>query len=159
MKFLYAMKYDDASWHFDSTQKITDEERWNIASAHIAVYLRCCFAQGWLGELHLEDESSRLDAQKVLTASMTATEFFITHCDCKFTDEDLNREGNAFTMYYFNRHYPEDLENKECINGELLSSTEDKYNYPKIKEIFDQRYAKWLSKEKSATKKPKWKFW
>ena len=150
------MKYDDASWHYESTPEGPEEERWNVAAAHIGVYLKWCLLKGWAGELHTDDEFGTAALEKVRSAEMTGTEFFISHCDCKFTDEDLVEEGNDFTTYYYEGDFASDVESLE--NGKLLSSPEGDFDYSRLSELFDRRYEEWVSSGRpTAKKKPWWK--
>jgi len=138
------MKYDDASWHFDSTPEFEEEdERWVIAAAHIGVYLKWCLLQGWAGQLHTEEESDRAIVEQVKSGDMTGAEFLIQQCDCKFTDEDLNDEGNAFTAFYYADIYPEDLES--VARDSILSAPESEYDFPALSEIIDRQYAEWFA--------------
>jgi hypothetical protein len=148
------MKYDDASWHYDSTPEGSEDERWNVASAHIGVYLKWCLLKGWAGELHTGDSFSAAALNKVRSAEMTGTKFFITQCDCKFTDEDLVDEGNAFTGYYYEGDFVSDIESLE--KGKLLSSPEEDFNFRELSAIFDRRYEEWVSNGRPAKKKTSW---
>jgi hypothetical protein len=151
------MKYDDASWHYESTQEGPEDERWNVAAAHIGVYLKWCLLRGWAGELHTCDDFGTAGLKKVQSAEMTGTEFFISHCDCKFTDEDLDDEGNAFTAYYYEGDFVSDLESIE--EGKVLSSPEGNFDFNRLSELFNRRYEEWVSSGRPATKKkPWWRF-
>jgi hypothetical protein len=67
--------------------------------------------------------------------------------DGKFTDEDLNEEGNSFAQHYF------DLETGQYVQdyGETLGfSPDDLYYVPdswetfdRLKPVLDRRYAEW----------------
>ena len=76
----------------------------------------------------------------------TGTEFLIENCDCRLTDEDLNEEGNAFTAYYYEHFYYEDLEN---IYGDV-SHEESAYDFDTLNKKLTARYQEWL-----ANKRPK----
>lgn len=151
------MKYDDAKWHFESTPEGDKDTRWNQAAAHIGVYLRCCFAQGWIGEQHAEDDAARLAAREVIAGIRTGTDFLITYSDCRLLDDDLSEEGNAFTAYYYDKEYTADIE--PFIKGELLNVSEAQYDYLKIKAVFDKRYAEWVAQGRPAKAKAWWRFW
>lgn len=153
------MKFDDASWHYDSTPKGSEEKRWDVAAAHIGIYLKWCLLKGWAGELHTEDETSAEAVEAVKTGTMTGTKFLIEQCDCKLTNEDLSDEGLAFTSYYYDDLYPHDAE--PLIDGKMLSSPEEKYDFARLSAVIDKRYADWLSAGRPAkmAKKPWWKLW
>jgi hypothetical protein len=81
--------------------------------------------------------------------SLTPGAFFLKFCDGKFTDEDLNDEGNAFAEHYF------DLETGKYVNdyGDTLGlSPDDLYygsdtweTFDKLRPVLDRRYAEWKS--------------
>ena len=165
------MKYDDASWHIESTPDGPEDERWDAAAAHIAVYLRWCLLKGWAGELHTSDADSVDSIKAVLAGTMRATEFLSTHCDSKLMDEDLNDEGNAFTAFYYDSGYADDLEH--LSGGGVLSLPEESYDLSRFQEVLDKRYAEWVAAGRPAEKparpqdpseprkpkKPWWKMW
>ena len=68
-------------------------------------------------------------------------------CDGKFTDEDLNDEGNEFAREYFDfdeRRYLADYE--ELLGGDLptLYHVADSWeNYDCLKLRLDERFAEW----------------
>ena len=91
------MKYDDASWHYGGN--FPDGQPDEHGGTHIALFLRWCFSRGWAGELHTEDEPEAV--AQVIDGRLPATEFLFKYCDGKFTDEDLNDEGNSFARAYY----------------------------------------------------------
>lgn len=91
------MKYDDASWHYGGAfpEGQPDEH----GGTHIGLFLRWCFERGWAGSLHLEEAPDAV--AEVVRGEMSGTDFLFRYCDGKFTDEDLNDEGNEFAAKYF----------------------------------------------------------
>ncbi len=91
------MKYDDANWHYggDFPNDQPDEH----GGTHIALFLKWCFARGWAGELHMEEEPDAV--RSIVRGEMSATAFLFKYCDGKFTNEDLNEEGNSFALRYY----------------------------------------------------------
>lgn len=100
------MKYDDASWH--SGGDFPSDSPVEYGGTHIGLYLRYCFAKGWAGELHTEEELEAV--ANVINGSMSGTDFLFEYCDGKFTNEDLNQTGNAVTESYYGErgHYLSD---------------------------------------------------
>ena len=141
------MKYDDASWHYESTPAGSKTDRWAVAAAHIGIYLKWCMERGWAGEIHTNSEASGI-LELLLAGKLTGSEFLLQECDGKFTDEDLNAEGNRFTASYFENQYADDLES--VVGNAILSLHEKKYDYPSIKRLLDQRYTEWLSSSGSS---------
>lgn len=91
------MKYDDASWHYsgDFPAGLPDE----AGATHIALFLAWAVMNGLAGEYHTTDAADELALLR--SRDITPTEWFIRACDEKFTDEDLNDEGNRFAMNYY----------------------------------------------------------
>jgi len=91
------MKYDDASWHYggDFPQDLPDE----AGATHIAMFVAWCVLNGMAGALHLEDFAD--DAERLRARACTPGTWFMNVCDGKFTDEDVNEEGNAFAASYY----------------------------------------------------------
>lgn len=91
------MKYDDASWHSDGDFPPDLRER--AGATHIAMFVSWAMLNGLAGDLHTSefpDDLAKLSAREV-----TPVEWFLSVCDGKFTDEDLNDEGNRFTKAYY----------------------------------------------------------
>lgn len=91
------MKYDDASWLYggDFPAGLPPQ----AAATHIAIFLGWAVLNGLAGEYHTTnaaDELARLQRREV-----TPSQWFIQACDEKFTDEDLNGEGNSFAAIYY----------------------------------------------------------
>ena len=91
------MKYDDASWHYGGN--FPPDLTPAAGATHIAMFVAWCLLNGLAGEIHIEDFPDALERLK--NRKITPGSWFISSCDEKFTDEDLNEEGNAFTVYYY----------------------------------------------------------
>jgi hypothetical protein len=78
---------------------------------------------------------------------MTPGAFFLRGCDGKFTNEDLNDEGNAFAAEYFDfqkGQYLSDYEKNLGVDLPSLYHVADTWdNFEKIKPILDRRLAAW----------------
>ena len=91
------MKYDDASWHYGGD--FPDDLPMEAGATHTGMFLAWALLNGLAGEIHLDDFSKELERLRM--RSMTPGQFFFDICDGKFTDEDLNEDGNAFAAVYF----------------------------------------------------------
>lgn len=91
------MKYDDASWHYggDFPPSLPSE----AGATHIAMFLGWAVLDGLAGEYHTTDAADEL--ARLQRREVTPTQWFIQACDGKFTDEDLNDEGNSFAVSYY----------------------------------------------------------
>ena len=141
------MKYDDASWHYGGD--FPDDLPDTAGATHIGMFLAWALINDMAGELHLE--GSQESIEKVKNRDMTGSEFLIRECDEKFTDEDLNNEGNSFVKYYFDDEegygkYISDYE--EALSSELPSMYHVKdtwENFDKLKPLIDKAYQQWKS--------------
>jgi hypothetical protein len=91
------MKYDDASWHYggDFPQDLAPE----AGGTHIGIFVTWAMLNGLAGPIHTEDFPEELSRLK--NREFTPGAWFLVTCDEKFTDEDLNDEGNDFARSYY----------------------------------------------------------
>jgi len=144
------MKYDDASWHYGG--EFAKDLPPEAGATHIGMFLAWAAASGLLGELHTDDDPDLLG--KLLDRSMTPGAWFIVACDEKFTDEDLNAEGNAFAAtYYVDGETPDPAAPKYLAEYcDVFSQFDDVYRVPdswesfeRLKPLLDKRFADWKS--------------
>ncbi len=91
------MKYDDASWHYGGD--FPDDLPIEAAGTHIGMFLSWCLLNGLGGALHEQDGSQFFD--QLIKREITPGRHFLSACDEKLCDEDLNDEGNAFAQAYY----------------------------------------------------------
>ena len=154
------MKYDDASWHYESIENANDEnDRWDKASSHIVIYLKWCFGKGFIRP---ENDDARIALLAAANGNGSFTEYFINWCDCKLIDHDLSDEGKRFTADYYEL-YLDEL--GKVANNHILRSPVNEYPFEAIKNALDDRFLLWQSEGKSAFSKlskinhPWWKIW
>ena len=97
LRQLSPMKYDDASWH--SSGEFPRSSPPEYGATHIALFMRWCFSQGWIGETHRSEEPE--DTARMIAGNLPAVEYFLKYCDGKFTDDDLDEMGNEFARKYY----------------------------------------------------------
>jgi hypothetical protein len=135
------MKYDDASWHYggDFPTDLPQE----AGATHIGMFVAWALLSGLGGEIHTEDFPE--DVPSLESRKLTPGAFFIASCDGKFTDEDLNEEGNAFANDYFeNGPYISDYEAVVGAGLPSLYHAEDSWgNFERVKHSIDQRLQAW----------------
>ena len=139
------MKYDDASWHYGGEfPSDLPEESGGI---HIGMFLCWCLLNGLAGNLHIEDSEDGVD--DLNNRKITGTEFLFQYCDEKFTDEDLNEEGNEFALFYFGSGdgygpYVRDYQEALNVNDERMYYVKDAWeNYDKLSPVIEAAYRKW----------------
>ncbi|HEY1601539.1 MAG TPA: hypothetical protein VGG64_18200 [Pirellulales bacterium] len=136
------MKYDDASWHYGGKfpKDLPDE----AAATHTGMFVVWAFLSGLAGDVHLDfpDLISSLQSRQ-----LTPGAFFLQTCDGKFTDEDLNAEGNSFAQSYFDFETGQYLTDYEATLGVGLSElyyVKDSWeNFDILKPVLDRRYQEW----------------
>jgi hypothetical protein len=76
----------------------------------------------------------------VVTGVITGTAFLFNYCDGKFTDEDLNDEGNAFAARYYGSDglYLDDY--AEVFGDLMYVAPEEAHDYSKFSALLDRRY-------------------
>lgn len=137
------MKYDDASWH--SGGKFPEDLPSEAGATHTGMFVAWALLSGLAGDIHIEDFPESIPMLRDRTVTPGA--FFLSSCDGKFTDEDLNDEGNAFTASYFDFEtgkYLTDYEDKLGRDLPELYYVADTWeNFDLLRPIIDQRYADW----------------
>ncbi len=124
------MKYDDASWHYggDFPEHLENE----AGATHIGMFVAWCLLNGLAGELHVEEFPEDLEELKL--RNFTPGQWFISYCDEKFTDEDLNELGNKFAEHYYAPDEPPFLEAYEQLLAQKVTHL---YEVPDTWESFD----------------------
>jgi hypothetical protein len=137
------MKYDDASWHYGGNFPAGQPEE--HGGTHIALFMKWCFAKGWAGSLHMEEEPEAIAA--VVRESMSATDFLFKYCDGKFTNEDLTEEGNAFAAQYYGDDglYLDDY--AEAFGDLMYVAPESAHNYAQFAAMLDARLSSGVLKK------------
>jgi hypothetical protein len=141
------MKYDDVSWHSggEFPADLTDE----AGATHIGMFIAWAFLNGLEGNLHKEGSATSLQAVK--ERQITGAEFLLKECDWKFTDNDLNDEGNAFALFYYGNDegygaYLGDYEKTLGSPGTSLYYVKNSWeNFEKLSPVITARYAAWKS--------------
>lgn len=138
------MKYDDASWHYGG--KFPKELPDAAGATHTGMYLAWALLSGLGGAVHLLEFPENI--QRLKSRTVTPGAFFLDACDGKFTDEDLNEEGNAFTVAYFSDFEKGDyLADYKRILGQGLSDlyyVKDTWeNFDLLKPAMKRRFNKW----------------
>lgn len=146
------MKYDDASWHGGGD--FPPDSPAEFGGTHIALMLKWCFLKGWAGELHTEESPE--DLERLLRGEMSATEYFFTYCDGKFTDEDLTAEGNAFVGVYYGDHGAYLTDYEANFGRQMYVASEAEHDVAKFSAMVERRYQEYL---RPKTRRPWWKLW
>ena len=145
------MKYDDASWHHGGNFP-ADLPR-EAGATHIAMFVAWAVLNGLAGHLHKDDFVD--DLKRLENKAVTPGAWFIAVCDGKFTDEDLNEDGNSFAEAYYADH-----SGLHTVRGSYIADYEDVFpefevlyevpdvweTYSKLKPVIQARYDAWRKK-------------
>lgn len=93
----FALKYDDADWHTGGNFP-TDLSP-SAAATHIGMFVGWAVLNGLAGDMHTVDFGAELETLK--SRAITPGAWLLDACDAKFTDEDLNCDGNKFALAYY----------------------------------------------------------
>ena len=144
------MKYDDASWH--SGGKFPKDLPPEAGATHTGMFVAWALMSGLAGEMYTNDFPDEIP--KLRARSLTPGSFFLEACDGKFTDDDLNEEGNAFAQMYFDFKkgaYLRDYEGTLGGNVSDLYHVKDSWeNFDRLKPVLDRRFADWKVKHRPA---------
>jgi hypothetical protein len=165
------MSYDKADWHYGgSYPKDLPPEN---GGTHIGIFLAWAILHYLEGEELREDEVTARALDAVRNRTITGRDFLFEQCDEKFTDADLNEEGNRFAGWYYETNkegrpsylvdYP--LVFLDAPNGDIYYLENSWANYDRMALIIDRRFDEWkrgvtpqpLSPPRK--KKSWWKFW
>ena len=143
------MKYDDASWH--AGEDFPKDVPEGAGGTHTGMFVAWALLSGLAGEVHVDDLPK--DLERLRSRGVTPGRFFLDVCDGKFTDEDLNEEGNAFAQGYFDFEKGAYLGDYDRIlTGGLPSQyhvADTWENFDLLRPVLDQRLEEWRRKGKA----------
>jgi hypothetical protein len=135
--------YDDASWHSggDFPEDLPDE----AGATHIGMFVAWALTSGLAGELLITDFPTSVPD---LTArTITPGAFVLRVFDGKFTEDELNEEGNAFAQTYYEAARNGYLADYEAILSDGVPSlyhVKDTWeNFDRLRPVLDRRFKEW----------------
>jgi hypothetical protein len=136
------MKYDDASWQFDSVPEGLPQE---AAGTHIAMFQTWALLKGLAGPKYQNDFPDV--TPKLQQRSINPSANLWDNCDGVFMDDDLNEVGDAFTKAYFdldNGLYLADYEATVGGKHPTLFHVPDTWQtFDALKPVLDRRFGEW----------------
>jgi hypothetical protein len=130
------------------------------AATHIGIFLAWAVLNGLAGDWHRLNSTQHIE--RLQRREITGAQFFFAVCGDRFSEKDLNPEGNLFTRaYYENGPGKRGLYFKdyaEMLSAELPSfwHVEDTWeNFDLLAPIITQRFETW----KNPPRKKWWQFW
>ncbi|MGX9713409.1 DUF7832 domain-containing protein [Janthinobacterium lividum] len=150
------MAYDRIDWH--SGGKYPDDLPEENGGIHIGMFLAWLLNEGMASDFHRTDSPDEL--RRLASREMTGLQFLIEACDGKLWEDDLNDQGNAFTVDYYDKKSPFAQQ-----HGSFLQDYCDVFNrhaaahgfeyasvyhvqdtwekFDQLKPMLDQRYSQW----------------
>ena len=137
------MKYDDASWHQrgDFPRSLPTA----AGATHTGMFVAWALLSGLAGPVHKEVFAEEL--QQLRARRITPGRYFLSVCNGKFTDMDLDERGNAFVCNYFDfdsGDYLQDYEAALCADLPSLYHVPDTWeSFDRLKPVIDSRFLEW----------------
>jgi len=152
------MSYDRANFDYST-------EADPLPKGHAATHIGMFLAWAVINELHsdlLRDHYEELLA-KLRRREITGRQFFEAACSERFSERDLNEEGNAFAQHYYvdetGKRGAYFADYKKVLTAGLpsfwhVANTWE--NYEKIAAVISRRYEEWKNPSR---RKRWWQFW
>ncbi len=151
------MAYDRADFDYSSEEQPLPKGH---AATHIGMFLAWAVLNELVNDWHRQRSPELL--QKVKQREITGRQFFEAACGERFSERDLNPEGNAFAEHYYadqaGQRGPYFADYKKVLAAGLPSfwHVADTWaNYDKLAPVITRRYQEW----KNPPKKRWWQFW
>lgn len=135
------MVYDDLDWHYkkDWPRELPKK----LAATHTGMFLAWAIDNNMLSDELYNTEKRAIRA--VQDGKMTGAEFYIEIMEGKFTSDDLNKKGNAFTRDYFDGRYIDDY--MYVLDDDFFDSIYEVQNtwknFEKLERMLDKRLREW----------------
>jgi hypothetical protein len=151
------MAYDRADFDYSTEQD-------PLPKGHAATHIGMFLAWAVLNELENDWHRQRAPAllEKLRKREITGRQFFEAACGDRFSERDLNPEGNEFAAWYYvddaGQRGPYFSDYKRILAAGLPSfwHVRDTWdNYEKLAPAISKRYQNW----KNPPKKRWWQFW
>jgi len=153
-----AMSYDRADFDY-STE--ADPLPKGHAGTHIGMFLAWAALTGLESDYHRQHSAEALG--KLRRREITGRRFFEAACKARFSENDLNEEGNRFAQEYYvdaaGRRGEYFADYKKMLAAGLPSfwHVADTWeNYGKIAAVINRRYEEWRAPR---PRKRWWQFW
>ncbi len=144
------MKYDDATWHSgakDFPRGLASQS----AATHIGMFVAWAIDNNLMSHEFIDDFAEQIQALKL--RQLMPGEFVWKFMEGKFSEHDLNTQGQNFAAaYYRSEQPPSFLTDYEKTNsGDLKSEyllPDDWVTYEKNRILIDQRFSNWCITQK-----------
>jgi len=152
------MSYDRADFDYSTD---TDPLPKGHAGTHIGMFLAWAVQHGLVSDFHRQHSAALL--ARLQRHEITGRQFFEAACPGRFSETDLNDEGNQFVQHYYvdeaGRRGEYFADYKTTLAARLPSfwHVADTWeNYEKIAAVITRRYEQWKNPR---ARKRWWQFW
>ena len=152
------MSYDRADFDYSSEAQPLPKGH---AATHIGMFLAWAVQNGLESDFHRERSADLL--ARLRRREITGRQFFEAACNERFSEKDLNEEGNAFAQHYYRdeagQRGPYFADYKQALAAGLPSFwhvADTWVNYEKIAALITRRYEDWKNPPR---RKRWWQFW
>ncbi len=152
------MSYDRADFDYSTDDAPLPKGH---AGTHIGMFLAWAVLNGLESEYHRQHSAQLLE--RLRRKEITGRQFFEAACKDRFSEKDLNEEGNQFAQYYYvdaaGRRGAYFSDYKQVLAAGLPSFwhvADNWQNYEKIAAVITRRYEEWKSPR---PRKRWWQFW
>ena len=152
------MSYDRADFDYSTEAEPLPKGH---AATHIGMFLAWAVLNGLESAFHHECSAQLLD--KLRRREITGRQFFEAACNERFSERDLNEEGNAYAQHYYvdeaGKRGAYFADYKKVLAARLPSfwHVADTWgNYEKIAAVITRRYEEW---KYPSRRKRWWQFW
>ena len=134
-----AVIYDDAAYHQGAPAFLTKQLNPLNGGTHIGIYL------AWVILHRLESFSLRQTAaspvEEVRSRQLTGRDFLFAHCAGRLTSDALNKDGKAFTDFYYEELYLRDFGDVLVTAATGTYGVADSWaNYDRLAAVIDKRF-------------------
>jgi hypothetical protein len=151
------MAYDRADFDYSTEQEPLPKGH---AAVHIGMFLAWAAQHELVNDWHRQRSGVLLE--KLRRRETTGREFFEAACGDRFSERDLNPEGNAFAEYYYVNQagqrgaYFADYKEVLADGQPSFWHVADTWaNYDRLAPVITRRYQEW----KHPPQKRWWQFW
>lgn len=148
------MSYDRADFDYSSDAEPLPKGH---AATHIGMFLAWAVLNGLESDFHHECSADLL--AKLRRREITGRQFFEAACNVRFSERDLNEEGNSFAQHYYvdetGKRGAYFADYKKVLAARLPSfwHVADNWdNYEKIAAVISRRYEEW----KNPSRRKRW---
>jgi hypothetical protein len=149
-------KYDDASYHYDSTpEDASEEDRAEMAGLHIGLMVKWAAGRGFIvNGLQPDDPDFQADLDKLRSGAMVSTRFLQGWGDEHFNTDMVSPEGRRFLDAYYGERgtYLDDYQ--DFMGDRTFEVKEKDVDFAAFSTMVDRRYDAFLAQGPEATTHP-----